>query len=111
MTAYHLVNLPGWFVRDISEIHSKSVSESVSKSVSESVSESVSKNISKSVFKSVTSIQACSKTSLSTLCAITIGPGVPLHCAAVICRTELRNQTTCAVNLMLAAETASILQA
>lgn len=48
---------------------------------------------------------------LSSLCDRKIGPGIAVHCAGVICCAKLRNQSMCAVDLMLMAETRSILQA
>jgi hypothetical protein len=94
------VNLSGWFIRD--------VSKSVSKSVTESVTESVSRSVTKSVKECY---RECFKTFLSSLCDRRIGPGIAVHCAGIICCAKLRNQTMCAVDLVLMAETRSILQA
>ena len=55
--------------------------------------------------------QECFKTFLSSFCDRKIGPSIAVHCVGVICCVKLGNQTTCAVDLMLMAETRSILQA
>jgi hypothetical protein len=106
------VNLSGWFIRDVSKSVSKSVTESVTESVSRSVTKSVTESVSKSVTKSVKECyRECFKTFLSSLCDRRIGPGIAVHCAGIICCAKLRNQTMCAVDLVLMAETRSILQA
>jgi hypothetical protein len=78
-------------------------SESVLASVYESVYGSVYEGVYESFSESVSEI--VSTTSPSSLCDRKIGPGIAVHCAGVVCCAELKNHTTCTVDLMLMAET------